>query len=154
MESEESRREYGARVGGDRNCSGQGNTSQIWKVAFFVVVVNFCFLKLWKYDNTLTGDLKNTEQSYKLSCFSCVRLFWDPVDCSPPGSSVHGDSPGKNTGVGCHALLQGIFPTQGSNPPLLCLLHCWWIFFYLLSYLGSPKLYIVSLYIIIIFLSR
>ena len=41
------------------------------------------------------------------------------MDCSPPGSSVHGDSPGKNTGVGCHALLpQGIFPTQGSNPGL------------------------------------
>ena len=36
-------------------------------------------------------------------------------------SSVHGDSPGKNTGVGCHALLQGIFSTQGSNPGLL---HC------------------------------
>ena len=35
------------------------------------------------------------------------------------------DSPGKNTGVGCHAILQGIFPTQGSNPHLLCLLH-WW----------------------------
>ena len=34
------------------------------------------------------------------------------MDCSPPGSSVHGDSPGENTGVGCHALLQGIFPTQ------------------------------------------
>ena len=32
------------------------------------------------------------------------------MDGSPPGSSVHGDSPGKNTGVGCHALLQGIFP--------------------------------------------
>ena len=32
------------------------------------------------------------------------------------------DSPGKNTGVGYHALLQGIFPTQGSNPHLLCLL--------------------------------
>ena len=29
------------------------------------------------------------------------------------------DSPGKNTGVGCYALLQGIFPTQGSNPRLL-----------------------------------
>ena len=40
------------------------------------------------------------------------------VDCSPPGSSVHGDSPGKNTGLGCHALLQGIFSTQGSNPGL------------------------------------
>ena len=40
-----------------------------------------------------------------------------------PGFSVHGDSPGKNTGVGCHALLQGIVPTQGSNPDLLPLLH-------------------------------
>ena len=33
----------------------------------------------------------------------------EAVDCSPPGSSVHKDSPGKNTGVGCHFLLQGIF---------------------------------------------
>ena len=51
---------------------------------------------------------------------SCPTLC-NPMDCSPPGSSVHGDSPGKNTGVRCHALLQGIFPTQGSNPGLL---HC------------------------------
>ena len=36
----------------------------------------------------------------------------------PAGSSVHGESPGKHTGVGCHALLQGIFPTQGWNPGL------------------------------------
>ena len=56
--------------------------------------------------------------------------------CSPPGSSVHGDSPGKNTGVGCHALLQGIFPTQGSNPGLpqyrQILNH--------LSYWGNPRI--------------
>ena len=51
---------------------------------------------------------------------SCLT-FCDPLDCSPPGSSVHGDSPGKNIGVGCHALFQGIFPTQGLNPRLLCL---------------------------------
>ena len=38
-----------------------------------------------------------------------------------PGSSVHGIFPGKNTGVGCHFLLQGIFLTQGSNPDLQ---HC------------------------------
>ena len=38
---------------------------------------------------------------------SCLTLC-DPMDCSPPGSSVHGNSPGKNTGVGCHALLQRI----------------------------------------------
>ena len=37
------------------------------------------------------------------------------MEYSPPGSSVHGDSPGYNTGVGCHSLLQGIFQTQGSN---------------------------------------
>ena len=52
----------------------------------------------------------------------CPMLF-DPMYCSLPGSSVHGDSPDKNTGVGCHALIQGIFPTQGLNPWLLCLLH-------------------------------
>ena len=54
----------------------------------------------------------------------CLTLC-SPMDCSPPGSSVHGDSPGKNTGVGCHALLQGIFLTQGSNPSPLRLLY-WW----------------------------
>ena len=59
------------------------------------------------------------------------------MDCSPPGSSVHEDSPGKNTRVGCHALLQGIFPTQGSNPCLLCLLHCRQIL-YLLNHWRSP----------------
>ena len=48
---------------------------------------------------------------------SCPTLC-DPLGCSPPGSSVHGDSPGKNTGVGCHAFLQGICQTQGSNPDL------------------------------------
>ena len=63
---------------------------------------------------------------------SCLTLC-DPMDCSPPGSSVHEDSPGKNTGVGCHALLQGIFPTQGSNPGLP---HCRRIL-YQLSHQGS-----------------
>ena len=52
----------------------------------------------------------------------CLTLC-NPMDCSLPGSSVHGDSPGKNSGVGCCFLLQGIFPTLGSNPCLLCLLH-------------------------------
>ena len=45
------------------------------------------------------------------------------------------DSPGKNTGVGCHSLLQGIFPTQGLNPHLL---H-WQADSLLLSHLGSPR---------------
>ena len=58
----------------------------------------------------------------------------DPMDCSPPGSSVHGDSPGQNSGVGCHALLQGIFPTQGLNPGLS---HCRQILYHL-NHQGSP----------------
>ena len=49
---------------------------------------------------------------------SCPTLC-DPMNCSPPGSSVHGDSLGKNTGVGSYSLLQRIFLTQGSNPSLL-----------------------------------
>ena len=45
---------------------------------------------------------------------SCLTLC-NPVDCSPPGSSVHGDSPGKNTGVGCHAPPRDI-PNPGTKP--------------------------------------
>ena len=66
---------------------------------------------------------------------SCLTL-WNPKDCSLPGSSVHEDSPGKNTGVGCHALLQGIFPTQGLN---LGLPHCRWILYHL-SHQGNPRI--------------
>ena len=47
-----------------------------------------------------------------------TQTLCNPMDCSPPGSSVHEDSPGKNTRVGCHALLQETFPTQRSNPGL------------------------------------
>ena len=58
------------------------------------------------------------------------------MDCSPPGSSVHRNSSGKNSGVGCHALLQEIFPTQGSNPGLP---HCRQIL-YCLSHQGRNSL--------------
>ena len=53
---------------------------------------------------------------------SCLTFF-DPMDCSPPGlwNPNPWNSPGRNTGVGCHFLLQGIFPTQGLNPGLQ---HC------------------------------
>ena len=64
---------------------------------------------------------------------SCSTLC-DTMDCSPPGSSDHGYSSGKNTGMGCHALLQGIFPTQGSN---LVLPHCRRSLYHL-RHQGSP----------------
>ena len=66
---------------------------------------------------------------------SCPTLC-NPPDCSPPDSSVHGDFPDKNTGVACHALLQGIFPIQGSNPGLM---HCRWILC-CLSHQESPRM--------------
>ena len=58
-----------------------------------------------------------------LGHFSRVQLFVTPSDSSPPLSYVHGDSSDKNTGVGWHAPLQGIFPAQGSNLSLLGPLH-------------------------------
>ena len=71
---------------------------------------------------------------------SCLILC-DPMDCSPPGSSVYRDSPGKNTRVGCHALLQEIFPSQESKPGLP---HCRWILYHL-SHQGSSQAYLHSL---------
>ena len=68
-----------------------------------------------------------------LFCFSCMQYSFpwcvflvvqlcptlcDPMDCSPPGSSVPEDFPGNNTGVGCQAFFYGIFPTLGSNTGL------------------------------------
>ena len=70
---------------------------------------------------------------------SCLTLC-DPIDCSLPGSSVHGDSPGKNSGQGCHFLLQGIFPTQGQNPHLH-LLH-WQADFFISLPPGKPIIFI------------
>ena len=65
---------------------------------------------------------------------SCPTLC-DPMDCSLPGSSVHGDCPSENPGASCHALLQGIFPTQGLNPSLP---HCRQILQHL-SHQRGPK---------------
>ena len=62
---------------------------------------------------------------------SCLTL--DPMDCSLPGSSVMG-LPRQEYGVGCHFLLQGIFPTQGLN---LHLLH-WQVYSLPLHHLESP----------------
>ena len=66
---------------------------------------------------------------------SCLTLC-NAMDYGPPASSVHRDSPHKNTEVGCHALLQGIFPTQWINPGLP---HCRWIFFFFFFTIWANK---------------
>ena len=81
------------------------------------ILVNFC------------NDSSLCMETFHLGSFLCLlclvtqscSILCDPIDCNPSGSSVHGDSQGKNTGVGFHALHQGISPTQGSDPVLL---HC------------------------------
>ena len=65
-------------------------------------------LRWWKPDSVIVLYLVTR---------SCPTLC-EPKDCSPPGTSVREDSPGKNTGVGCHALLQGIFPSWELNSGL------------------------------------
>ena len=86
-------------------------------------------------DNHCSNFVKDRLALLVLSAVMCLITQSCPtlcnlMDCSPPGFSVHGDSPCKNTKVVCHALLQGIFPTQGSNPSfphcrqiLYCLSH-------------------------------
>ena len=95
----------------------------LWKInclKFIASVLNEFIVKLQENGNILVLYVKHVCMRGKL-LQSCQTL-WDPMDCSPPGSSVCGDSPGKNTAVGCHALLQGIFLTQGLNLCLVCLL--------------------------------
>ena len=99
----------------------------------------FLWIKCWV--------IEDLEQKHDMIClmlkiilFCCAVLSSSVMSdslqpCSLPGSSVHGDSPGKNTGVGCHALLQGIFPTQGSNPGLP---HCRQVLYHL-SHQGSHQ---------------
>ena len=85
-----------------------------------------------------------TETFLVFFCFLCCTVLnssllstlCNPMDCSPPGPFVHGESPVANARVGCHALLQGIFLTQGSSPGLL---HCRQILNHL-SHQGSPTI--------------
>ena len=86
----------------------------------------------WRKCNAQLGIFSRAHVCYVAQL--CLNLC-DPMGCSPTSCSVHGDSPAKNTGVGCHALLQGTFPTQGSNLCLLWLVHCRQIL-----YQGSPFL--------------
>ena len=69
----------------------------------------------------IQGHLFSSLLVAPLTCHhACVLSSSEPMDCGLPGSSVHGI---VQAGVGCHALLQGIFLTQGLKLHFLCLLH-------------------------------
>ena len=80
-----------------------------------------------------------------LSCMHVCSVaqymtLWNPMDCSPTRLLCPWDFPGKNSGVGCHFLFQGIFPTQGLNLGLLLGLLHWQADSLPLNHLGSPLL--------------
>ena len=83
----------------------------------------------------LVIDLSFAENRVKVLVAQSCPTLYDPIDCCPTDSSVHGILLAR-IGVGFHSLLQGIFPTQGSN---LGLLHCRQILYHL-SHQGSPKI--------------
>ena len=97
----------------------------------------FCTTKKGERKNRtkLSWDLK-LRVKWKWKCWSLsgVRLWLHGLQ-SLPGSSVHGDFPSKNTGVGSHSILQGIFQTQELNQDLV---HCTQIL-YQMSYQESPN---------------
>ena len=74
-------------------------------------------------ENTTSKYAQTTQENVAVLCLVAQSrpTLCDPKDCGPPGSTIHRDFSGKNTGVGCHALLHGIFPIQGWNPDLP---HC------------------------------
>ena len=78
-----------------------------------------------------------TTTTHTCVCVSVAQLYpplCDPMDCSLPGSSVHGILQARILGVDSHTLFQGIFLTQGSNPSPL---HCGQILYHL-SHKGTP----------------
>ena len=100
----------------------------------------------------MLGVYSQTVSKMTLNCWELGCLQWEefmareevegkqtPVDWCLPSFSVHKIFPSKNPGVGCHFLLQGIFPTQGSNPKLLFLLH-WQVGSLSLAPSGNPTL--------------
>ena len=114
-------------------------------------LTNHCFLWNWIYWDL--EDIMISWSSHLLHVWNCLpslnfrflickpgigicvraqllqlyQILCKPMDGSPPGSSVHGDSPGSNAGVSCHALLRGISLTQGWSSHLHCrwILYCW-----------------------------
>ena len=84
------------------------------------------------------NELKQSPTVAVQLCMCACSVVFDslatPMASSPLAFSVHGIIPGKDTGVHCHFLLQGVFPSQGSNLQVLCQK----VDPLLLSHLGNP----------------
>ena len=97
-----------------------------WKQILSPSQAHSCLYKLMRDWPVWDHELLSLGLIYYVAMCLVVHLCptVTPWTVALPGSSVHGDSPAKNTGVGCHYFLQGIFPNRRLNPGLL---RCRWI---------------------------
>ena len=122
----------------------------VQSLSFFPSLSNLVIqLPIWKLLLAVTTTLSQGSWPCFFHCIELVTVLlfsvWTktpckPRDCSPPGLFCSWDFPGKNTGVSCYFLLQGIFLTQRSNSSLL---H-WQVSSVSLSYQGSPCIEFLS----------
>ena len=104
-----------------RFCKIYKNFGEVYSWASLETLRCFMYLAYTHTQRTRLCTLWVTSVCAK-SLQSCLTLC-DPVDYSPPGSSIHGILQARILICGSHFPLQGFFPTQGSNPHLPCLLH-------------------------------
>ena len=110
---------------------------------YFCVSCLFCMCRCILYHWTTVGSPSTSEKVKVLVIQSCLAPC-NPTGYSPPGSPIHGiNSPGRNTGVGSHFLLQGIFLNQGLNTCLLHIMHCRQILYHL-SHQGRLYVFIIT----------
>ena len=105
-----------------RCCLGEMSCRKLWPRLTLLWPSN-CFLVSSNTHAFLENFLYHKGLLFVFLCSQSCLTLW-PHGLQPTRLLCPWDSPGKNIGVSCHALLHGIFPTQGSNPRLLCLLHC------------------------------
>ena len=114
-----------------KNIHSKGLAFTVWlRISFFFFSFNETYtgndsisIKLYKnFENIVLLPwhlrIMKSFSALPYCCFLVAKSYLtlqNPIDYSPPHSSIHGIFPGKNTEVGCHFLLQGISPTQRSN---------------------------------------
>ena len=107
----------------------------IYLASFF-----FCWLFRWYSVGIISPYWKYCSSEMVVPLVRCPSVLSNSL--WPTRLLCPWDSPGKNAGVGCHFFLQDIFPTEGSNLPFLCLLHCRWIIFHWAVWKPVPLVHI------------
>ena len=107
--------EWFGREGNSEHCSTRGESQGSKYMSLWLVIALSCFVGCGSFFQQQAHRVKSSVSR------SVMSDSWRPHGLEPARLLCPWNSPGKDNRVGCHSLLQGIFPTQGSNPSLL---HC------------------------------